>query len=112
MVDALIAQHEVAAGRAEPVPTSASLAPPSKQSDDGITALSERSLQRISSYFEQVCTPFLISSPSMKGARTLSGKQRAVQLLADTTRIICRRVDLEHLKLSSRATSQDLDIDC
>lgn len=83
MVDTLIAQHEVAAGRAEPIPTSASLAPPPKQSDDGTTALSERGLQRISSYFEQVYTPFLISSPSMKGARTLSGKQRAVQLFAD-----------------------------
>jgi integrase len=83
LVDALIAQSDLEAGRPEPVPTSAALAPQPKQSTDGNTATSERGKQRISAYFTNVYVPALLGSISMKGERTLSGKQLAVRLFSE-----------------------------
>lgn len=82
LAEALIAQNELAAGRAIPVRTSSLLEKASAQSDLSNSA-SPRGAYKISEYFKQVYLPAVKTAANIRGPNTISGKAQALKLFVD-----------------------------
>lgn len=84
LVDSVLAKAEIAVGRPEPTPLSASLATAIAQAGDLSGAMSEQGRLPLSTYFETIYAPEETRAGSpLKGERNIPGKRHTVRLFKE-----------------------------